>query len=619
VADEWQAFTSSTDVGRGDRVDDFVLVRLQGEVHRWLRQRGYPHSTVSASIDISVDTMAIRPRFREGVDEMVRWLRERSYDARVVPGGAVPMAFVQVKLYPGPLARYDSITVVGAERVEDRVLLRELPFEPGDRFRESDLTEGQRQIFGLNLFQLAAVDVAPGQEQDSTVNIRVTVTEAPARTLSGRAGFFSESGATGEAEWTHRDFLGDARAFTASLQAWTGVGAFPSDGYPDRRYRAGVSLRQPYVLDRRFSAIAAPYVEYRDDEIETSRQAGLDATLLYESAPLRTAALTYAFSRRAVLDQPGGGLLDPGGLLFDSLLVTRGELRLTAAYGRGVDDPLNPRRGIIVRPLVAVAGLAPGSVRYGTATLSATALYPFGRRGGVVARVGAGFLQPFAGTDPDNFADDYTGVRDVLMYAGGTSSVRGWGSNLLGPKFFDIRIPDPERLADILGGIEPVPAPDTFYSEVVLVRPYYLPIGGQRSTFGSLQINLPLPLGPNWGANAFVDAGRVWDPAAFVFTLVDTLANTFPNIQPVLDQFRDDAERMRVGVGAGIQYLTPVGFLSLAVGYKVNPSYADLRRPEDIWRELDIYELTGEPPNLDDVEPQWVRRLQFHLAIGQRF
>jgi outer membrane protein insertion porin family len=284
-----------------------------------------------------------------------------------------------------------------------------------------------------------------------------------------------------------------------------------------------------------------------------------------------------------------------------------------------VDDVLNPRRGIIVRPLVAVAGLAPGSVRYATATLTATALYPFGRRSGVVARMGAGFLEPFAGTDPNFFADDYIGVRDVLMYAGGTNSVRGWGSNLLGPKFFDIRIPDPERLADILGGIEPVPAPDTFYSEVVLVRPYYLPIGGQRRAFGSLQVNLPLPLGPNWGANAFIDAGRVWQPAGFVYTLVDTLANTFPNIQPALDQFRADAERMRVGVGAGIQYLTPVGFLSLAVGYKVNPSYADLRRPEDIWRELDIYELTGEPPNLDDVEPSWVRRLQFHLAIGQRF
>jgi outer membrane protein insertion porin family len=237
----------------------------------------------------------------------------------------------------------------------------------------------------------------------------------------------------------------------------------------------------------------------------------------------------------------------------------------------------------------------------------------------VTARVGAGALSPFGGTDFDLFAEDYTGVRDVLMYAGGTGDVRGWATNLLGPKFFDIRIPDPEYLADILGGIEPVPAPDTFYSEVVLVRPYYLPIGGQRRVFGSLQVNLPLPLGPNWGASAFVDAGRVWSPAGFVFNLADTLSTTFPNLSPVLARLREDGEHLRVGVGAGLQYLTPVGFLSLAVGVKVNPSYADLRRPEDIWRELDLYELTGEPPNLDDVEPRWSRRLQFHLSIGQRF
>jgi outer membrane protein insertion porin family len=132
-------------------------------------------------------------------------------------------------------------------------------------------------------------------------------------------------------------------------------------------------------------------------------------------------------------------------------------------------------------------------------------------------------------------------------------------------------------------------------------------------------VNLPLPLGPNWGARAFVDAGRVWSPAGFVYTLVDTLSVTFPNIIPALERFRSDAEAVRVGAGAGLQYLTPVGFLSVAVGVKVNPSYADLRRPEDIWRELDIYELTGEVPNLDDVPARWIRRLQFHLSIGQRF
>jgi len=617
---EWRDLVKSTQVGPGDRLDDFALVRLQGEVLAWLRERGFAHATVSASIAIEADTMAMTPARRRALGDMLEWLRtEQRYEARVAAGDGIPRADVQVKLHPGPLARYDSIRVAGAVRVNDGVLLRELPFERGDVFRQSELTEGQRQIFGLNLFQLAAVDVTPRQRVDSTVNIRVTVTEAPARTLSGRAGFFSESGVTGEVDWTHRDFLGDARSLTVSLQGLTGVGAFPSDGYPDRRYRLGVSLRQPYVLDRRLSALFGPYVEYREDEIETARRAGADATLLYEASSFRTAALTYSYSRRAILDRPGGGLVDAGGLLFDSLVISRGELRLTAGYGQWVDNALNPTRGLILRPLIAVAGLAPGSVRYGTATLSATAILPLRQRWGVVARAGGGFLEPFGGTDLSLYAEDYTGTRDVLMYAGGTGDVRGWASNLLGPKFFDIRIPDPQRLLDILGGVEPVPAADTFYSEVVIVRPYYQPIGGQRRVFGSMQLNVPLPLGPNWGASAFVDAGRVWAPAGFVFNLADTLAITFPNLAPALARLRSDAEHVRVGVGAGLQYLTPVGFLSVAVGVKVNPSYADMRRPEDVWRELDIYELTGEPPNLGDVEERWSRRLQFHLSIGQRF
>ena len=85
--------------------------------------------------------------------------------------------------------------------------------------------------------------------------------------------------------------------------------------------------------------------------------------------------------------------------------------------------------------------------------------------------------------------------------------------------------------------------------------------------FGSLQMNLPLPLGPNWGASAFVDAGRVWAPAGFVFNLADTLAVTFPNLAPVLDRLRQDGRYAKMQAATRAR--------DLALQGSLNPNLAD--------------------------------------------
>jgi outer membrane protein insertion porin family len=100
---------------------------------------------------------------------------------------------------------------------------------------------------------------------------------------------------------------------------------------------------------------------------------------------------------------------------------------------------------------------------------------------------------------------------------------------------------------------------------------------------------------------------------------------------------------MRVGAGAGIQYLTPIGFISFAVGVKLNPSYLDLRPAARVYcgndgvvfadtdtddDTPDVATCTGgylgardnnTTFNPADIDPSVLARLQFHLAIGQSF
>ncbi|NNF57268.1 MAG: hypothetical protein HKN04_03420, partial [Rhodothermaceae bacterium] len=235
----WRRFRDRTALQQGERLDAFRLVQLQDQTLGWLRERGYAFADVSA--ESRVDSVALE-------------------------------ADIRIKMNAGPQARYGQIFVEGAESVNPVVVRRELPFAEGEPFDQSELTEGQRQVFGLNLFQLAAVSISDSLSQpaDSLVGIRVLVREGPARSITGFTGYTSAGGATARTQWTHRNFFGGARAFTASLQAQTGLGVVAQD--PQIAYEARLSLRQPYLFNRYLSGTIEPFARLQDDVIERSTQ-----------------------------------------------------------------------------------------------------------------------------------------------------------------------------------------------------------------------------------------------------------------------------------------------------------------------------------------------------------
>ncbi|HYE94983.1 MAG TPA: BamA/TamA family outer membrane protein, partial [Rubricoccaceae bacterium] len=190
-------------------------------------------------------------------------------------------------------------------------------------------------------------------------------------------------------------------------------------------------------------------------------------------------------------------------------------------------------------------------------------------------------------------------------FAGGTNDVRGWGQNLLGPKFLDL-VPDTTLPIGFFPGSSGYTAPR------------YYALGGGTKVSGSLQANLPLPLGPQWGAALFVDGGVVWAPGAR--DLLTLFAESTSDADRAFGALLLEEDGVpRFGTGAGIQYLTPVGYVNLALGVKVNPSYFDLRDPQDVLDELDASFDEGRVPDFDAVPSIWSRRLQLHFSIGQTF
>jgi outer membrane protein insertion porin family len=578
LQEEWERFKRRAELQEGERLDGVRLIELEEAALSWTRNHGYPFSRVNATT--RVDTLASE-------------------------------AHITINVEPGPRARIGSIEVEGNETVSDRVILRELPFTEGDIFSQRNLIRGQRDIFGLNIIRIAIVDVPP-QPQDSIVDIRVRVREHLLHAVTAQAGYMTESGLIGQVEWKHRNFLGDARTFTANIIANTGWAATIPN--PDRRFRANVNLHQPYVFNRHFEATTAAFVEHRDDVRDVSRAFGGDVTLLYERGPLRNAATSFEFEDRRLLEPPvdplvidwvitgapvflpddeeGGAALDPD--------VSRSVISFRGNFGT-LDNHLDPRRGYLLRPAVETTIPFPYTrLDYRRARLTASGYLPAGERFRFAARgsIGRLFPGPTPASEEEAFFE-LLRLRDAVFLAGGSGDVRGWATGMMGPKVLDLPT-----------GWRPDSDPDD------LDRARYFPYGGTMRMSGTGEARFDISQAV--GVFGFVDAGRVWSPQPEF---------QVPDDNPLFDAAYDNPNRVFVGAGGGVIVGTPIGGIQVALGYKVNPSFFDVRSPDDVAQAL-ADELRANPGAtaeelrravVEGVEPSVWRRFRLHIAIGQIF
>jgi len=505
----------------------------------------------------------------------------------VVIDSAQHLADLTLLVEPGPTAKFGEITVTGATSVSDNVVTRELPFSPGDPYSLAEMVEGRREILGLGIFRHALVSIDDSTAADGSLPVGVEVTEGPLRQIGGETGYDSRGGLTLQAEWLHRNFTGDARILSLSGLAQSGVWAL--DERPEILYRATLSLTQQYVFHRRLSAIAAPYAEYRDDYRDQSFALGYVGTMIYKVDPVRSLALLYSYSDRRIEEARFGdytsGTIDILTLLNTIAKgdrVLRSVIGFQASYGI-LDDFTVPRSGFLIRPNAEITVLPSwNSVEYLSMNLPVQAFVPITDNIGLAARAIAGIVHPFGKGLPsgdETATTKFLQLRDVIFTAGGSEDVRAWGTRLLGPKFPDIRVTslEPDTTVEVVG---------------------YIPVGGlSRITF-SFEVRLPIPgLPPSAGIAVYLDGGKVW------------------NSEPVyeLDLGFPDEERFFFGTGAGLMYRLPIGTFRFDVGYKLNPSYQDLREARDVYRAVD----EGTP--LDQVPAHNGKRFEYHLSVAVAF
>ncbi len=446
-------------------------------------------------------------------DIVVAELRDHGFpygSVRVVerPGSASTRVNLAIVADTGPKAVFGAIDIEGVVSVDEDVIRRELAFYEGDLYQLSRITESQRRLYGLELFQFVNITPRLPEDRSPQVPVVVTVAEGKHRRLLLAAGYGSEEKVRARINWRHVNFGGGAR--TGETEAkWSSL---------EQGVRG--SLTEPFLFQPGLSVRLSGSTWWSREPIYESRSSG--GRLVLSKDFSRTGVGTdrgarnrlsvalireyedYAISESALAD-----------LTFREELIALG---LDPDTGRGSgtlsafavdflrntsEQPLNPRQGYSISGHVESAGsLLGGGFTYNELHGEVRTYLDLGPRFIWANRVRSGTL---AGSDGAQipFYKRY--------FVGGSSSVRGWGRYQVSP-----------------------------------LSPAGLPIGGR--TMMEVSTEARFGIRGKLSGVAFVDGGNVWR-------------------EPWDVQLSD----LRWAAGPGIRYDTPIGPMRVDLGLQLNP------------------------------------------------
>ena len=410
------------DLGYFNAVIDTTIERPREGIVRLLVQidEGEPVRVSSVQllglpVDPGVDSLDIRKGFRSRVGRpltrvnveldrarMLERLQNSGYAfAQVAAGVEVNqehlLAEVTLRAISGPKCTVGEVQIQGNQKVDSAVVRRGLTFRPGQMFRKHRLLTSQRLLYRTGTFRSVSLGVPDSVAQESPVDVLVSVTERPPRTLKLGGGYDTEEQVRGTIGWTHRNFMGGARQLTVEA----GASALEA--------RASVGLRQPYVGNAKTWLLVNGFVEQNRPEEVRAKRLGTSASL--ERIFRSTGQLVF---------QVRTDLVD--------FTVDSTRTNFSVEYREDSrDDFLNPRRGLLAYLSLKESGFLfmsnqeflkfTGESRW-YRRIPWRSVLAFRIMGGVIWQLGSAKEVP-------NFE---------RYFSGGANSVRGWSLNQLSPR-----------------------------------------------------------------------------------------------------------------------------------------------------------------------------------------
>lgn len=553
------------------------------------------------------------PLLQASVDTIRATLRDRGYPFPEVFQNFYAVleeysADVSFEVLPGRKATIAAVEIVGTREIDEIVVRRALLVKPGDLYSERKLLDSRLALYRTNLFNFVSIgltDSVPSTLGDSTVTVRVRVTEGALRRIRLGVGYGTIDCFRSLTGWTVRDFLGDGRTLDLSARASKLGVASPLDGNLENGICAGLkdedasrlklnfnltaSLREPFFFSRKLSATVA-FTGERHSEFNAflRESVGGNFAVTWLTPANIPITASYSLATRKTEADPAtfcsflNVCREEDTRVFQEFR-RRSVLELTLLWDRS-DSPLDPTRGTRLTGDFRYASTVIGSdelIQFARGVVEFASYHPVARRSVFAWRVRVGSL-----VSPKNFSNNTTRFTppEDRFYGGGPNSVRGFGQNELGSI---VRVLDAGSVdTTVVNG-------DTTLtiSEGSVIRTSAT--GGNQLFFANAELRFPMPgfSGRLFGA-IFADAGQVYDRGVEDENLAD----------------------IRITPGVGLRIGTPLGPMRLDVAYNpYDPRESTLFSDVDDNGQLEAAILNFGP------KPSFVDRLRLHFSVGQAF
>jgi len=483
-----------------------------------------------------------------------------------------------------------EVLVSGLQQTRPRLVYRNLRLNPGDPLSPTSISETQRRLYDLGIFE--RVNSAVQDPDGETAHKYVLYEIDEARRYSMAVGFGAELARIGGCQ-TCLEAPAGATGFAPRVSVNVTRNNMWGLGHSlSLRTRASTLERQALLNyawprfednDRLNLSFSGVYEDSRDvrtfsykreeGSVQLSQRLSKATTLLYRIA-----------YRRVGIDE---STLKISPLLIPLLAqpVRLGIFSMNLVQDRR-DDPSDPRKGIYNTLDAGVAEHVLGSQRNFTRFLARNATYHRIRKNLVLAR-------------NTEFGDIYA-FRNAVNVPSGSSACGSSSSQA--SCLLDV-IPLPERF--FAGGATSNRGfPD--YQAGPRDPTTGFPLGGTALFFNQTELRFPL-IGDNIGGVLFHDAGNAYS----------SLGNLSFRVSQRNDQ---DFDYMVHAAGFGLRYRTPVGPVRLDLAYSINPPrFFGFSGSEADLVNAGVNPCSPVPPAVSRCVEQSVSHFQFFFSIGQTF
>jgi outer membrane protein assembly factor BamA len=495
------------------------------------------------------------------------------------PASKEAEAEVYLRVIPGPLCTFGTISLEGFGDFPEAQIRRILEVKAGQKYSQSALESARGALLELGLFSTVEVVAEKPDETVSIIPISFKVTRAPLHTLTLGGGAQADVLRTDlhfVAGYQHQNFLGGLRRLTTQIRP--GLVLFPTNLQnllPTERLfpevKAKAELRQPSFIEHRLngtlrsefliypltlparSAAEVPDVVVGYREIREG--VGVDRSFFDGKLALAgfyNFQVSFPFSYVGPLDQGIQRLI----LSYLSFTQTV-DLR---------DNPVRPRKGAYFGNEAQVAGLG-GDARDFRLQPDVRFYAPISRRLTLATRASVGFLFPFSygdtlATEPTEqqlesraYSNQRNRDLQVLyfrgLFSGGPSSNRGYVLRGVGPRgIAPFHIGGATtQLRDCVGRVNGgvgVSGGASQVAQLAAVDPTLcgVPLGGLSAWESSVEVRAMIT--ELFSMSFFLDASDV-----------------------TRERLRLRLNYPHLSTGTGFRYDTPVGPVRLDVGYAI--------------------------------------------------